>query len=132
NAAAVSAAAAIITGLVAALTLLRAARDSRDRTRPVVLAEYRVPPYSHQTLQLVIRNAGPSPARDLKVELVGVEHSDKPGQVLREFILRRYEHPIPMLGPGQELVNAVVCDLEAPDESDLPHEFTIKVEYRRS
>ena len=59
--AAVGGLSAAITGLVAIWALLHAARDSRDRSRPVMVAEYRIPPYSTFALLFVVRNAGASP-----------------------------------------------------------------------
>jgi len=71
NGAAVSTLMAIATAIVAVLALRQTARDSADRSRPMVLAEFRRAVNSDRTVDLVIRNAGASMARDVHVTFDG-------------------------------------------------------------
>lgn len=130
--AAVGGLSAAITGLVAIWALLHASRDSRDRSRPVMVAEYRIPPYSAFALLFVIRNAGASVARDVTVSFDPELGTPTDGQKIRPFLIERYAEPIPVLAPGQELSNSVHVDDEDQDETDLPFEVTVRIRYRRS
>ncbi|KZM34531.1 hypothetical protein [Oerskovia enterophila] len=123
---------AAITGVVAIWALIHAARDSRERSRPVVVAEYRVPENAHKRLEFVVRNAGASVARDIEVKFDPPLEPVQPGQAIRPFLVKRYSERITNLGPGQELTNSIHADLEDPGESDLPLDVTVKVSYRRS
>ena len=130
--AAVGGLSAAITGVVAIWALVHAARDSRDRSRPVVVAEYRVPENPHKRLEFVVRNAGASVARDIEVTFDPPLEPIQPGQAIRPFLVERYKDRVPNLGPGQELTNSVHADLEDEGESDLPLDVTVTVTYRRS
>lgn len=129
--AAVGGLSAAITGVVAIGALVHAARDSRERSRPVMVAEYRVPENPYKRLYLVIRNAGASVARDIQVtfdpEMVPTTNSES----TQPFIAKRYKNRIPSLGPGQELTNVVVIDDKDESKSDLPWDLTISISYKR-
>lgn len=127
----VAGSAAALTGLVAIVTLVHAGRDSRERTRPVVLVEYRVPPHAYRALELVVRNAGVSMARHLTVSFDPPLEEREDDDLIRRSILDRYGLGIPALGPGQELTNIVTFDSEDDDKSDLPAKLKVKVVYRR-
>ncbi len=123
---------AAITGLVAIWALAHAARDSRERSRPVVVAEYRVPEHAFRRLEFVVRNVGVSVARDIDVEFDPPLEPVESGQKIRPFLVKRYSRRIPALGPGQELSNSVHFNDEDQSQSDLPFDVTVKVSYRRS
>lgn len=129
--AAVGGLSAAITGVVAIWALVHAARDSRERSRPVMVAEYRVPENPHKVLDFVVRNAGASVARDIEVTFDPPLEPIGPKQATRPFLVKRYSEKISNLGPGQELTNVVHADLEAPDESDLPLDVTVTITYKR-
>lgn len=124
--------AAAATALVAIGTLLAASRDSKERTRPVIVVEYRIPPFPYMTLELVVRNVGASTARNIRVAFdpplpdTGRQASFAP------FVTRRYSQPITVLGPGQELSNAVHIDEVNPSNCDVPDDMNVSVEYDRS
>ncbi len=115
----------------AMLTLGSAALDSRKRTRPYVVAEFRVVPFSYKRLDLVVRNAGATAARDLVVRFdPPFLESGKRG-ALGDFVARRYSEAIPVLGPGQELASVLHVDLDKPEANDVSERLVVSVEYSR-
>jgi len=118
------------TAVVAIWAIAAAKNDSRDRSRPVMVAEYRTFPFAHAALEFVIRNAGASVARDVTVTF------DPPlepgGHFARSYMIRRYAEQIAVIAPGQELVNAVRIIEEPGKPMDLPEDLTVTIRYRRS
>jgi hypothetical protein len=57
NSGGVTALATLVTALVAAAALGRSAIDSRERSRPMMVAEFRKAEHSNRTIDLVIYNA---------------------------------------------------------------------------
>lgn len=106
NSAGVSALATAATAVIAIMALVSAAQDSRARSRPMVLAEFRRAVNSDSAIDLVVRNAGPSVARDLRVTFdpEPVLPSDS-SRLVTPYLLQRYRTSIPSLSPGQELSN---------------------------
>lgn len=106
NSGMVSALATVATAVIAIFALVSAATDSRERSRPMVLAEFRRAKNSDSTIDLVIRNAGPSVARALTVTFdpEPVLPPDS-SNLVTPYLLQRYRQPIPSLSPGQELTN---------------------------
>lgn len=131
---------AIATAVVAIIALQNTAQDSRDRARPMVLAELRPAADSHDVIMLVVRNAGPSVARDVSVGFdPEITLPEDTSQLVTPFLLRRYERPIPSLAPGQELLN-VWFDTDhskdpdergsLPNAEPIPDVATVQVAYR--
>ncbi|NMF29608.1 hypothetical protein [Cellulosimicrobium aquatile] len=118
------------TAVVAIWAIAAAKNDSRDRSRPVMVAEYRTFPFAYQALEFVIRNAGASVARDVAVTF------DPPlepgGYFARSYMIRRYAEQIAVVAPGQELVNAVRVVEQPGKPMDLPEDLTVTIRYRRS
>jgi hypothetical protein len=105
-----AACAAALAGWVAAInasrTLARQRRDSRERSRPMVAAELRDQPYASATQALVIRNLGPTIARNVRITFdPEIPDPVDPKQSVTPFLKRRYAAPIPVLTPGMELDN---------------------------
>lgn len=106
NGAGLSALAAIVAGLVAVVALVRTVADSRERSRPMVIAEFQPGPNSDSTIDLVVRNVGLTVARDLVVRLdPSPVIPGEGGPYLTAYTLQRYAAPIAVLAPGQELRN---------------------------
>lgn len=112
NADAIGAAAAILTTIVAFITailavaaLRSAARDSRERSRPLVLARFRESENSDSSYELVIGNSGQTAARDLVVTFDPPFTEAALGDALVKLIADRYESPLGALPPGGELTN---------------------------
>lgn len=101
----ISAFAAVVTAVIAIVALSSTARDSRDRSRPLVFAMFREAEFSDSAFDLVIKNFGTSAARDLTVtfepQLTAEDRKDE----LTDFVAKRYDAPIPLLPPGGELTN---------------------------
>ncbi len=130
NAAGISALAAVATASIAAWALVRTSADSRDRSRPYVVVEYRKAPQVDQYLELVVRNAGQSPARKLQVTFEPMPDGHERDQNLRAYLIRRYAEEIPALMPGQEFTNVARMAKGEESTSDFPHQFTATVAYR--
>lgn len=136
NGAAVSTLMAIATAIVAVLALRQTARDSADRSRPMVLAEFRRAVNSDRTVDLVIRNAGASMARDVHVTFDPVPViPDDGGPYVTSVLLRRYERPVSVLTPGQELSNIWWSGREGDgtklvNAEPTPDTVTIGITYR--
>lgn len=98
--------AAVITSLVAVITLGQIRKDSRDAIRPMVVVELRDVPLSAATMSLVVRNVGRSVARNVSITFD--PPLPKPADLhggLVHHVNRRYADPIPTLTPGTRLEN---------------------------
>jgi hypothetical protein len=134
----VSAMAAVLTAVIAIVTLISAGSDSRSRTRPVVLAELRYAKDSDTTIDLVVRNLGPTVARSVRVEFdpplevppIGPTGAGKP----TVYLVKRYEKPIPTLAPGQKLSNTWWYGVpEGPHRVNgepTPDQVTVRISYQ--
>lgn len=94
---------AIIAGAVAIATLRAIKQDSRDRSRPVVIADLLPVVLSRGTSELVVQNVGQSVAKNVRVRF-SPPITDDMG-VLAGYVARRYRSAIPTLGPGRRLTN---------------------------
>lgn len=104
-AACVSAITTVVTALIAVLALQSTARDSRDRTRPMLVAELWRSTMGSQTQHLVIKNYGASVAREVAVmfdpPLPDTEDTSKSVHWMNE----RFREPIPVWAPGAAMSN---------------------------
>ncbi|WP_406025917.1 hypothetical protein OH802_05695 [Nocardioides sp. NBC_00850] len=128
-----SAVAAIVTAVVAGWALNQQRKDSHDQARPVVIATLRPGPRtSHGSMYLIVKNAGASLARRVRVTFsptlptAEIASSGQPA-IAGPFITRRYAEAIPVLGPGEAL-NNIYCNLTHDDEG-IPHQVTVAVSY---
>lgn len=140
----IATAAALITAIVACISLLAAQSDSRERSRPLITARFEAGPKEPRGYTyLVIENNGASAARNLSVTLDPEPEDttvakDGKADMAAPYLRRRYAHPIRVLGPGQALINVYAApDRRAkPTPDALPEnpfhvadEVTITVEY---
>jgi hypothetical protein len=137
---AAAAAAGVLVALVAAITGLRSLRqlraDSRERSRPMMAAELRKPPYTRGTQLLVIRNYGPSIARNVEVTFdppIAEPIPERAAESVSPFITRRYAKPIPVVTPGMELANIWFSGRLEGNEwvnfERTPPQFTVTIAY---
>lgn len=134
NGAALSALATVATAVVAIVALSHTARDSRERARAVVLAEFRKEEHSSTVIDLVVRNAGQSVARDVVVKFDPEPLlPDDGGVYLTKWLLQRYRQTIPTLAPGQELTN-IWFSMDAAEANEEPtaDQVRVTISYRRS
>lgn len=132
----VSAVAAALASIVAIVTLLRASMDSRARSRPVIIAEFRPDPESDSTFSLVIRNDGASLANRITVQFeppLSVEAADE--SRIAKRLIKRFESSISHLAPGQELASVYALyglasgSNEKVNLAKTPYDVNVTVEY---
>lgn len=104
NGAVVEALATVVAAAIAATALGSAALDSRKRTRAIVVAELEPAEHNDSAGILVVRNVGPTPARDLCVQFDPPLDPSDEHEIYRALI-DRYSQPIDTLGPQQRLCN---------------------------
>ncbi|WP_286957678.1 hypothetical protein [Brevibacterium sp. UBA7493] len=127
--------AAAVTAVGAWWGIHRTASDNREKAQPFVLAEFATAPHSDISIQLVIKNVGVTPARNVQVTF---DPPLPPGEVDSAIwrLHERYDDPIAVLGPGQQFSNNWWLSdytLENPslrNVYDLPRETTVTIKYR--
>lgn len=127
----VTAVAAVVTGMVAIVTLLAIKRDSRDRSRPAVVAELPPMTLARGTSELAIQNVGAGVAKDVKVTF-DPELTEDTGQ-LTAFLVRRYSRTIPTMGPGRRLSNIYsqsVGDGSPEQTEPVPRDVVVTITYK--
>lgn len=121
--------ATIMAAVVAIWTLAALKQDSRDRTRPVLIAELKRSVLT-AAVELHVRNVGQSVACNVSVtfdpDLDQLVAADKEG-VLMPFLQRRYSRVISTLAPGADLDN--VYQYVRNPTRDIPDDFTINLTY---
>src|SRR5450830_287225 len=100
-AAGVLGATAAIAGATSGIRTLRQNRkDSKARSRPMVAAELRDVKYSEATQILIIRNYGPSIARNVRVSFdPPLPDPEDPSTSVTPFLKNRYSKVIQVLTP---------------------------------
>ena len=92
NGGGLSALAAVVTAVIAIIALDHTARDSRERSRPMMVAEFRLAEHNDASIDFVLRNAGPSIARGVTVEFQpALEVPDDGDRYVTPALIRRYE-----------------------------------------
>ena len=137
NGSGIGAVAGVVAAIVAVLALWSAAADTRARSQPMIAAEFRPAVDSNSTIDLVISNLGPTPARELVVTFdPPLELPDDTSQLVTPFLVKRYRNPIPVLNPGQELLNIWWAGMLAAERTGLinseptPDQVTVNVSYK--
>lgn len=124
----VTGAATIATAVVAMYALSGSRQDSRERTRPVLVASLKREPVGHGGINLILHNHGASAARDINVRFdPPLANADElPDSDMFRWIGLRYSRTIPLLAPGQTLSNVFRA---GQDEIDA---VTMKITYSSS
>ena len=94
----------------------------------MLTAEFTYPKYSMSSILFTVRNDGPSPAKNVRVEF----DFDLPSGLIQEAIHDRYfERTIPVMNPRQSFSNVWFTYSEAKKGSayDLPSLFTVTVSH---
>lgn len=126
-----SAVAAAISG---ARTLRQNRRDSKARSRPMVAAELRDVPYVKGTQILVVRNYGPSIARNVRVAFdPEIPDPADPSTSVTPFLKRRYAKAVPVLTPEMELDNVYFSGQQQGgswvNREPTPEQVTVTITY---
>lgn len=134
GAAVVAAGAAVTAATSGVRTLGQSRRDSKARSRPMVAAELRDVQYVKGTQILVVRNYGPSIARNVRVSFdPEIPDPEDPSTSMTPFLKRRYAKPLPVLTPGVELDNIYFSgqpDGESwANREPTPDQVTVTVTY---
>ncbi|MBC7302706.1 MAG: hypothetical protein H5T78_17395 [Nocardia sp.] len=123
-------AATLATAAIAIGTLLALKQDSRDRSRPMMMAQLQPAVLNVEHSELRVTNAGPSVAKNVRAEfdpalpvLDEATHADRNAFYLQ----RRYSKVIPTITPGMVLWN-LYRKAEEPEEP-LPSSFGITFTY---
>ena len=127
--------AAVITAVIAGGALRATANDSRDRSRPMVVAEFLPAEHSDSTIDFRIRNYGQSVAHDVLVAFDPEIPDTTDPTSLTPFLKRRYAKTIQHLSPGQELRNIwwsgeAHATGELVNSEPTPDEVRVTVRYR--
>lgn len=109
---AVMAIAIVVTAWYAKGTLNAAKEDSRARTRPVIVAEFRRELLSHGTTLLVLKNLGASVAKDVSVSFdppapSAAEVKKMPEDQMMKWIFERFAQPVTTWAPGWTISNVI-------------------------
>ncbi|MFL0712282.1 MAG: hypothetical protein ACJLS2_06210 [Microcella pacifica] len=105
EAGALAALAAIVTAVIAVIALRSTSADSRERSRPVVYAWFRQAEHNDRAFDFVVRNYGPSAARDVTLKFEPDLTTEQKADRLVEIIAERWERTLPVLPPGAEIKN---------------------------
>lgn len=129
--------AAVAAAIAAWWGVIQTTKDNRARSQPMIVAEFTYAPHSRDSIQLVVRNAGPTTARNVKVTLDPLPIDN--GWGTHAWSVReRYENPIPSLAPEQVLRNSWwltdygVADMKErllANQHELPSKVTVTAEY---
>ena len=133
----ISALATAATAVIAIVALGSTARDSRERSRPMIFAMFREAEHSDSSFDLVVKNFGTSAARDLVVEFDPPLTEEERKDELTDFVAKRYDNPIPLLPPGSELTNTwwgggitPGGGNELTNQLNTPDEVAVSVSYK--
>lgn len=133
---AIGAVAGVVAALVAIIALISAAWDSKARSQPMIAAEFRAAPDSDSSIEFVISNLGATPARDVQVTFTPpIEIPEDSEHLMSPYLVTRYERPIPVLNPGQQLSNTwwagkVDSSNEYTNAEPTPDEVTVRISYK--
>lgn len=121
--------------LVAAGTLVRTWLNLRTQLRPIVVAELQKHAFLKWTQEVVVRNYGQSPARELTVTfeppLVDPDPKSDEAATMTAATVRRFAKVISVLAPGAELRQIYYAGDVAPGSNKVknsePNPDTVKV-----
>lgn len=130
------AAGTLVTSWVAVSTLRQAARDSEQRTRPYVIAEFQSAEHNRNAIDLIVRNIGHSLARDVSVSFdPPLPEADPAATFITSSLASRYRGGVATLAPDQRLQNLWLTGEIVPDEPEmvnrepLPNAVSVTISY---
>ncbi|MEU6633736.1 hypothetical protein ABZ905_36450 [Streptomyces parvus] len=118
-------------------TLNQSRQDGMSKSRPMVAAEFEDAYPAHAVLYLVIKNHGPSVAKDVRVTFTPEIPDPAPGKAASSvvpYLKKRYANAIMTLTPGIELRNVYFVGNTDTDtvsnKEDVPDAVTVTITYR--
>jgi hypothetical protein len=126
---------AIVTTIVGVRTLRQTRRDSQARSRPMLAAELRAVPYSDGSQTLVVKNYGPSIAKNVMVTFEPpILMPENTAGLMTPYLIKRYGTPIAVMTPGMELDNLYFSRRPGPhgrfvNGEPLPDQVTVRIAY---
>lgn len=130
--------ATVITAAIAIFALRSTANDSRERSRPIVLAFFRLAPNNDKAFDLVVRNYGTSAATDIDVRFDPPFGEEERKDHMVQALAERYDKRVPLMPPDSEITNVWwALDFTAPDRSGknrypTPDEALMTISYKGS
>ena len=94
-----------VTAIIAIVALRSTASDSRERSRPMVLAFFRKSPHNESAFDIVVHNYGTSSASDIEVRFDPPFTAEQRNNHMVNALAQRYEKLVPLLPPGSEITN---------------------------
>jgi hypothetical protein len=130
--AAIATLATATAAVVGIWTLIGLRRDSHDRTRPMMIAEIRPSVIGTSSAELLIRNVGPSVAKNVRFTftppLPVLADADAVGKTT-PYLQRRYSRPFAVIGPGMELHDTYQYG-GGNDLEPVPDDFVLTIAYQ--
>lgn len=136
EAGALAALAALATAFIAIRALRATAADSRERSRPVVFAWFRVAEHNDRAFDFVVKNYGPSAAHNVTLMFDPPFSEEQRKDRLTEIVAQRWDKAMPVFPPGAEMKN--LWWSSRPPESGqkdarnalaTPDEVTVTIKY---
>lgn len=126
---------ALVTGIVAVATLRQTAADSRDRSRPMVVASFEGAELNPNAIDLVVANRGRTVATQVNVAFSPALPVPAEGDFLTECLSERYATTLPTLVPDHQLRNLwwsgkPVRHGDLENSLATPDEVVVSVRYR--
>ncbi|WP_155854662.1 hypothetical protein [Paenarthrobacter nicotinovorans] len=129
---------AVVSAVIALSAVVRTAKDSHNRSRPMVVAEFQFAKDSPSHLDLVIRNYGPTIARNLSVEFDRHITDDSGDEwTIGQLMYRRYAGTtFHSFSPNQEFRNVWWRGQEVSGQRrqvnafDTPESVTVALRYQ--
>jgi hypothetical protein len=116
--------ATVAAAIVAIWTLVALRQDSRDRTRPVIIAEICAAVLA-EVGELIVRNVGASVAKNVTFKFDPELQTE--GGMVAPYLQRRYSRTTRTFGPGA-MIHDVYQYAQGPPEP-VPDEFTLTIDY---
>lgn len=136
NSAPVEATATAIAAIVAIVGIAVAVSDSGARSRPVVIALFRRAEHNYFAIDFVLRNYGPSMAKNVTVTFDPPITADRSDGTTGYLVPRRYSKAISALAPTQEMSNAWFLphvgsgNVVIGNRTSLPDSVQVTVSYK--
>jgi len=133
--AAVVALATVVTAVIAIVALISTARDSTERSRPIVLAYFRLSPHNESAFDLVLHNFGTSAAFDIDVTFDPPFSEEQRKNHMVDALAQRYGKRVPVMPPGSEITNVWwALDYQSPGEGKnrypIPDDAAVTITYK--